>query len=402
MAYTLDEFIKLNKDYSKTWNPNTKEASVTNNKTGKSINFMTGQGQEYGLGGLENNSHSITDLNKFKSMFEAEPQAYTSPYANEITNTLQALQNRKFNYNPNSDMGLQTAQSNAMDSVSKAAARRGMIYSDANKANMNSAALSLVPQFRNQAFSEYNQDTNNMMNNLSMYQNLDNTGYNRYRDGINDNRYDEELAYGRNYQTTRDGINDNRYADETTYNRGYQEKRDTINDNRYNNEWNHTLERENIADNNSRYSGGNTANNTDTISSNTVEGLDELIKQNFFSWNGSSYDKNFNGADTYINNLEEQGVITPEQATYYRALYGKQSMGGNPLSGIVDGIKNIFSGGNDNTNTNINTNDSESNYTSKEQGIANSITRRYNSGQITYEQAVEEAQRAGLAIPPRR
>lgn len=195
MAYTLDEFLKLNKNYTKSYDPLTKKATLSNTKTGKSIGFTSGQGQQYGLGGIENGSNTITDLDKLTSYLEDTPSksstsgvsgtpSYTSPYSQNILDTLETIQNSKFKYNPEKDTALQNAQGEAMDAVSRAAARRGMLYSDSNKAQMGEASADLVPQYEELAYNKYADNLNNLRSQLSTYQNLDTTEYNRSQDSL--------------------------------------------------------------------------------------------------------------------------------------------------------------------------------------------------------------------------
>lgn len=205
MAYTLEDFVKLNPNYTKSYNPNTRQANVTNTKTGKSINFTSGQGQQYGLGDIERDSNVISDLNKFTSYFNnansSNNTSYESPYSRDIAKTLRTIQNNKsFSYDPSKDEGLQAAQENAMDAVSRAAARRGMLYSNSNKSQLGKSALALVPEFRQQAYNEYQTQNQNMYNTLSSLLNLENQAYGQYRNTLSDQRYTDETTYNRNLQ----------------------------------------------------------------------------------------------------------------------------------------------------------------------------------------------------------
>jgi hypothetical protein len=185
MAYTLDDFIKLNPNYSKRYDSSTKTAYVKNNTTGKEIGFQSGQGKEYGMGGIQtspgqvNGSNIVSDPNKLISSLGTTE--YKSPYSEEISSSVAALKNRgPFSYNPHTDVGLQHAQDNAVDTVSRSAARKGMLYSDSNKASMNQAALDLVPQFEQSAFNKYQAEGTDMYNKLSALDNLENNAYNRF------------------------------------------------------------------------------------------------------------------------------------------------------------------------------------------------------------------------------
>jgi hypothetical protein len=184
MAYTLDDFVKLNPGYSKRYDPTSKTAYVKNNTTGKEVGFLSGQGQEYGLGGIQNapgqvnGSNIVSDPNKLISSLGTTE--YKSPYSDEIKNTLGTLSNRKFSYDPNSDVGLKSAQDNAIDITSRAAARKGMIYSDSNKASMGKAALDLVPQFEQSAFSKYQAENADLYNKLGSLSTLENNEFNKF------------------------------------------------------------------------------------------------------------------------------------------------------------------------------------------------------------------------------
>ena len=144
-----------------------------------------------------NNSIGTVKKNNY-IMPTPKPQAYVSPYAADIQKLQSTIQNRQpFAYNPGTDVGLQTAQDNAINTVSRGAARRNMIYSDSNKAQMNQSALNLVPQFENAAFSKYQDEGNNLTNQLNNILALENNNYGRYRDTLTDTRYNDEITYNR-------------------------------------------------------------------------------------------------------------------------------------------------------------------------------------------------------------
>lgn len=205
MAYTLADFVKLNPIYQKRYDPNTSTSYVKNTKTGKEVSFGVGQGQQYGIGALQNGSQIIEDPNKLISSL-SQPQ-YQSPYSEKITGTLSAISNRPaFSYDPSNDTGLQAAQNAATDAVSRAAARRGMLYSDSNKSQMGQAAMALVPQFEQAAYNRYRQEGDDLFNQLGYLSNLENQSYGQYRDTIGDERYDKEF----DYQIGRDRVADER------------------------------------------------------------------------------------------------------------------------------------------------------------------------------------------------
>ena len=156
------------------------------------------------------------DMPEFKAPYGNEITPYNSPYSDDIAQALSAIQNRgAFSYDPSTDKGLATAQDNAMGSVSRAAARRNMVYSDSNKAQMSGAALEQVPVFRSQAFGEYSGENDRLYNMLSQLGALEGTDYGRFRDTVGDKRYANEDAYGQ----YRGLVGDTRYLDETKYGR---------------------------------------------------------------------------------------------------------------------------------------------------------------------------------------
>jgi len=216
VAYTLADYLKLNKNYTSSYDPTTKKATLTNSKTGKSINFTSGQGQQYGLGSVVNGSNTIDDIDKLTSYLEDTSSKsnttntsstlgtsnYSSPYSQNILDTLSTIQNSKFSYDPDEDEDLQNAQDEAMDAVSRAAARRGMLYSSSDKAQMSEAAADLVPTYKAQAYTEYQNNLNNLLSQLSTYQNLDQSAISNYTNTLG--------AYANDYQAQINALtNDN-------------------------------------------------------------------------------------------------------------------------------------------------------------------------------------------------
>ncbi|MFA4854181.1 MAG: hypothetical protein WC616_02390 [Candidatus Omnitrophota bacterium] len=206
MAYTLQDFIKLNPNYQSRYDPKAKTASLYNTQSGKQISFGLGQGQQYGLGGIQGGSHLIDDPGKLMSALSGPAyQPYESPYGDKIGQTLAAIQDRpSFSYDPAKDVGLQTAQTTAMDTVSRAAARRNMLYSDSNKSQMGKSALALVPQFEQAAFNKYAQEGQSLYDQLSALQGTEQQSYGQYRDTVGDQQFAQQFAY----QQARDSIGD--------------------------------------------------------------------------------------------------------------------------------------------------------------------------------------------------
>jgi len=116
------------------------------------------------------------------------PEPYKDPYADKINSLLDKyLGMGSFSYDPSSDAGLEAAQGDAMAAVDRNAARRGMIYSDSNKSQLGKSALSLIPQFRDAARSEYQSGLGNIINQLQTLQGLSNTGRSTFESDRNFN-----------------------------------------------------------------------------------------------------------------------------------------------------------------------------------------------------------------------
>jgi hypothetical protein len=108
------------------------------------------------------------------------------------------IQNRKsFSYNPDKDESFQAASDAAMSAVSRAAARRNMLYSDSNKAQMGQASMALVPQFEAAAYNKYQQEGNDLTTLLTSLQGLENKAYGQYRDKVGDIVDADQTAYDR-------------------------------------------------------------------------------------------------------------------------------------------------------------------------------------------------------------
>jgi hypothetical protein len=322
MAYTLQDLVKLNPIYQKRYDPKTKTAYVTNTQTGKGINFLSGSGQQYGLGSDASGSNEITDINKLMGYLNAPAKTtYQSPYAEEISGLTKTLKSRQpFEYDASSDEGLQAAQENAISGVSRAASRRNMLYSDSNKSQMGKSALALVPQFRQAAFNEYQAEGNDLYNQLAALTNLENTAYGRYRDTVSDDRYTDETAYSRNRQGDLDSFNkDTTLAGLTGYYGGNRTLQGLEYDNSLKQqELNNQLNREKfdfdkgmaIKNYNLASYKASKENSLDKDMAFTVDDFASAINQQFLSKNPYSGENvvDRQAIANYIRGLEENGV----------------------------------------------------------------------------------------------
>jgi hypothetical protein len=110
----------------------------------------------------------------FKSQFGDQIGSFLSSISGMISKPAQ--------YDPNTDPGLQSAQKSAIDAVMRAAARRNMLYSSAEKANAQESAMSLVPQFQARFDANQQQQLGNLFSMLNSLQGLDTSEYNKFKD----------------------------------------------------------------------------------------------------------------------------------------------------------------------------------------------------------------------------
>ena len=189
---------------------------------------------------------------------EGERPEYTNTYQDRIDSMLDQILNRQaFNYNFNADpmyqQYAQKYQENGrqamMDTMGQAAALTGgygnsyatqvgqQAYQQ-NLANLND----VIPQLRDAAYQMYQNEGNDLRNNMALLRDLESTDYGRYRDDVSDyytdlnylyNRYQNESAtdYDRYRDLVSQWQNDrtydyNRYADQTD--RDYRQWQDQM------------------------------------------------------------------------------------------------------------------------------------------------------------------------------
>lgn len=175
--------------------------------------------------------------------------SYINRYQSQIDDlTAQILGREAFSYDPETDPAYQQYRESytrggeraMQDTLAQMAARTGGLASSyANSVsqqtydNYMSALADKIPELRQLAYSMYQDEGNNLRNNLSMLASLEqgdyakfadqlaqyNTdrsfNYGAYRDVLGDQRYDTEW----NYQVGRDQLSDQRYNDETAWTR---------------------------------------------------------------------------------------------------------------------------------------------------------------------------------------
>lgn len=147
-----------------------------------------------------------TDVAKLRAQLAAQealkPAAYTSQYATNMADALDAIQNRpKFSYDANSDALYQAMKSTAVnegrrasaDVMGQAAALTGG-YGNSYAASAAAAAYqnrlaqlaNNIPSLAQFAANRYDAETNDLYNRYNIYRQADADDYGRYRDKVSD------------------------------------------------------------------------------------------------------------------------------------------------------------------------------------------------------------------------
>lgn len=179
---------------------------------------------------VQADSDTPYNLPTWNEQFSYDP--YNSRYQGTIDDLANQIANRKFEYDYKNDPMYQQMQDSYMrngqramqDTLGQLSARTGglassyagsMAQQSYNNYMMNLADR--IPELQKLAYSMYQDEGNNMRNNLSMYQGLDNTDYGRYKDAYNmaSNEYDRRYGefsdnWNREYKTQVDQREANR------------------------------------------------------------------------------------------------------------------------------------------------------------------------------------------------
>lgn len=172
------------------------------------------------------------DLPTWNEQFSYDP--YNSKYQGTINDLANQIANRKFEYNYRNDPMYQqmeqsytrNGQRAMQDTLGQMAARTGGLASSyagsAAQQSYNNYMMNLadrIPELQKLAYSMYQDEGNNMRNNLSMYQGLEGTDYSRYKDAYNmaSNEYDRRYNqfnddWNKQYTTQRDERNNTKDA----------------------------------------------------------------------------------------------------------------------------------------------------------------------------------------------
>lgn len=284
MASKYDDYDK-NIDYAAKYNEYSRlgdyaEAADAENYRNAKIDGGDGEGYAKGSifssytqgNGTENGATyarpTYTSTAKAPETFSySSAPTFTSKYDNQISDLVDRIANRaSFSYDQNSDPLFanyakqynREGQRASQNALAQAANMTGGMPSTAavmasqQAGNYYASQLAdKVPELYRLAYSMYQDEGNNMRNNLSMYQGLDNTDYNRYltdlgqyntdrnflyndyMNRVNQYNNDRNFEYGQylndmnqwnsdrnfNYSTLRDNTADQRYIEELDYNR---------------------------------------------------------------------------------------------------------------------------------------------------------------------------------------
>lgn len=161
---------------------------------------------------------------------------YQSPYADQIQDLFDSIQNRDpFTYSPDSDVSYQAyaekyrnaGQKARDDTLASAAAMTGGIPSSyamtaAQQAqnNYNAALSDVLPQLEQLAYNKYLNEGSEMRSDLAALMQMDDAAYQKHLDSYNNALNNWQLNYG----VDRDRVGDIRYADETGYSRNQYER----------------------------------------------------------------------------------------------------------------------------------------------------------------------------------
>lgn len=174
-----------------------------------------------------NNPYKLPEWNE---QFSYDP--YTNKYERNINDLVDQITNRQFSYDYKNDPLYQqleqsytrSGQRAMQDTLGQMAARTGGLASSyAGSAaqgaynNYMAGLADKIPELQQLAYSMYRDQGNDLRNNLAMYQGLEGTDYDRWKNGYSmaSNEYDRRYNqfsddWNRQYTTQRDQRNDNK------------------------------------------------------------------------------------------------------------------------------------------------------------------------------------------------
>jgi hypothetical protein len=198
------------------------------------------------------------------TMIAQKPAAYTSQWQTQLSDTIGKIANRdKFSYDVNGDAlyqqykdkYIQQGKMAMQDTMGQAAAMTGgygnsyaaTVGNQAYQAQLNNLN-DVVPELYQMAYDRYNQETQDLYNQYSLYADRDNTDYGRHRDTVSDwqtdrnylaNRFDSERNFDYGKYSDAESANQAQFnADRESaysqyindYNNAYNAYRDSVAD----------------------------------------------------------------------------------------------------------------------------------------------------------------------------
>jgi len=112
-------------------------------------------------------------------------QPYQSQYNTQISDIVNKISGSSFNYDPNNDTSLKTAQNQAIKQNLEAMNDRGILNSTITADRSAQVASNLIPQYEQMAYNRYQTNLNNLYKQAEFYRMLDNDGYNKTQDEVN-------------------------------------------------------------------------------------------------------------------------------------------------------------------------------------------------------------------------
>ena len=178
--------VAKKKKYEVEYDQPTNRVSVRNPSAGTSINFQSGQGQQYGMGGLREDYNVVSDINKLSSMLDAPknpssliPGATSGKVANLSGKLGSAVDRYNERYDPTTDPVFQNLSKHTTSQMLQDFGSRGLGGADFAQGAMSKANLQLGLQFKQRDQANKAQDINNILTQIQNARTNEIQNYNR-------------------------------------------------------------------------------------------------------------------------------------------------------------------------------------------------------------------------------
>ena len=314
-------------------------------------------------------SQSVKDAqDALNALLAQKPNAYQSAWQDQISDTISKITNRdKFSYDVNGDAlyqqykdkYIQQGKLAMADTMGQAAALTGgygnsyaaAVGNQAYQAQLNNLN-DIVPELYQMAYDRYNQETQDLYNQYSLYADRDNADYGKYRDTVNDwqsdrnylsNRYDSERNFDYGVYSDQESAaqaqwNSDRAAayDQyiNDYNNAYDAYRDSVADSQWDKQYglvesehNATMtEKGYVKDNDGSYVPAPVV-----VDEGGVGGVSDAIKNKVANYTTKD------GQANYVAGLVNSGKITEDQAMALLDEYGVTELTDRSWEMVDDG-----------------------------------------------------------------